>query len=438
MTAEVVGAGELPAVLDGFDLTDHTRFAAGVPHELFARLRREEPVLWHPPGTSADGDGFWVLTRHADIAAAALDPAFSTQGGPGRAGGGSHLEDLPAGVLAGVLVGMMDDPRHEQIKAVLRPAMTGAPAARYAERFAQLADDLVGRAAAAGRVDFMTDVSELYAVRAVATILGVPEEDWPLLERWGRDVLGFVNRRRGVVDDFSRATFAEMQQYFTDFVPARRRDADVDLGSALARGEVADGGPLTDRERDANLALMFITGLEQPRNTVAGAVLTFAEHPDQWRALREDRSLLPTAIEEVLRWNPPNPYNRRTATRDVELHGKHVRAGDKVTLWWPSANRDETVFPSASAVDITRSPNPHLSFGAGRHSCLGAEVARREIRIVLEALLDRVEEIRLTGPVVHAPNNKHTVILRMPVELVPAASPDPSTGKHHRTRGENR
>ncbi|WP_367129078.1 cytochrome P450 [Saccharothrix sp. HUAS TT1] len=429
MSAVDVGTAALPEVLDGFDLTDHTRFADGVPHEVFARLRREAPVLRHPPGTSADGDPFWVLTRHADIVAAASDPVFSTQGGPGRAGGGSHLEDLPAGVLAGVLIGMMDDPRHARMKDVLAPAMAGPAAARYAERFADLADALVGGAVRAGRVDFMTDVSELYAVRAIATVLGVPEADWPLLERWGADVLGFVNRRTGVVDDFSRATFQEMQRYFTDFVPARRDDRAVDLGSALARGELAEGGPMTDREREANLALMFITGLEQPRNTFAGAVLTFAEHPEQWRLLREDRSLLPTAIEEVLRWNPPNPYNRRTATRDVELHDQVIRAGEKVTFWWPSANRDEAAFADPATVDITRNPNPHLSFGAGRHACLGAEVARRQIGIALEALLDRVEEIRLTGPVVHAPNNKHTVILRMPVELVPANASEPSTRK---------
>jgi cytochrome P450 len=414
---------ELPAVLGGFDLTDQSRYAAGVPYDVFARLRAEAPILFHPPGTTADGEGFWVLTRHADIVAAGADPAFSAQGGGGRAGGGSHLEDLPFGVHAGVLFAMMDNPRHELIKRLLTPAVTGQVAAGLESELRGIAAELVDAAVARGGVDFMGEVSEPFALRAVALMLGVPRQDWEQLAGWGRGVLGFVNRRTGKVDEFSRTTFLAMQAYFKGLLDAKRGLPGDDLGAVLASGDIETGGgeaSLSPYEREANVTLLLITGFEQPRNTIAAAVQAFAGHPDQWKALREDRSLLPGALEEALRWNPPNPYNRRTATRDVTLRGSRIKAGDKVTFWWPSANRDEDVFAEPDVFDIRRSPNPHVSFGTGTHFCMGDEVGRLEIRLVLEALLDRVAEIRTTAPVVYAPNNKHTVILDMPVELVPA------------------
>ncbi|MBO1414203.1 cytochrome P450 [Streptomyces sp. FH025] len=417
---------ELPAVLGGFDLADQSRYADGVPYELFARLRREAPVLFHPGRSTADGDGFWVLTRHADIVAAGADPAFSAQGGGSRAGGGSHLEDLPMGVHAGVLFAMMDDPRHDLIRRLLRPAVTGKVAAGLADPMRGIAAELLaGARAAGGTVDFMKDLAEPYALRAISLLLGAPRADWDRLADWGRANLGFVNRLTATVDDGSRAVFAQMQQYFTELLDHKRTAPAGDLGSVLALGEIDQASgerPLTDLERDGNAVLILITGFEQPRNTIASGVLALAEHPEQWKALREDRSLLDGAIEEILRWAPPNPYNRRTATRDVELHGRLIKAGDKVTFWWPAANRDETVFEDPETFDIRRTVNPHLSFGTGTHFCLGDQVARLEIRLFLEALLDQVEEIRLTGPVVYAPNNKHTVILDMPVELVPLGS----------------
>ncbi|MFI1359082.1 cytochrome P450 [Streptomyces sp. NPDC020898] len=416
-------AGELPEVLGGFDLTDQSLFAAGVPYDVFGRLRREAPVLFHPPGLTADGDGFWVLTRHADIVAAGADTAFSAQGGGDRKGGGSHLEDLPFGVHAGVLFAMMDNPRHELIKKLLTPAVTGRVAAGLATELRGVAADLVDSAVARGRVDFMSEVSEPFALRSIALMLGVPRTDWQQLTEWGRGVLGFVNRRTGKVDEFSTTTFHAMQAYFQELLRTQRGRPGENLGAILANGDIDAGGgqgPLSGYEREANVTLLLITGFEQPRNTIAAAVQAFADRPEQWKALRADRSLLPNALEEALRWNPPNPYNRRTATRDVELRGSLIRAGDKVTFWWPSANRDEEVFAEPDVFDIRRSPNPHLSFGTGTHFCMGDEVGRLEIRLVLEALLDRVAEIRTTAPVTYAPNNKHTVILDMPVEFVPA------------------
>ncbi|MEU4268193.1 cytochrome P450 [Streptomyces sp. NPDC026092] len=414
---------EFPEILDGFDLTDHAGFARGIPYELFARLRREAPVLRHPAGTLPDGESFWVLTRHADIAAASVDPVFSSQGGGGRAGGGSHLEDLPfGGGLTGSVLAMMDNPRHDVFKHLLGPALATAVTELEPElraTAAALADEAISR----GRVNLVDEFTEPFALRSVALLLGIPREDWPTLTEWVHAVLGFTHRRTGRVDDASRAVYQNLRAYFTSLLEHKRERPADDLGSVLANGELpADSGQpaLTEMERETNASVLLVSGFEQPRNTIAGGLLAFAHHPDQWRELRKDRALLPTAVEEVLRWLPANPYNRRTLTEDVELHGRRLRAGDKVTLWWPSANRDETVFPDPDRFDVRRDPNPHLSFGHGVHYCLGDAFGRLEIRLALEALLDRVEEIRPAGPETWAPNNKHTVLLDVPVELVPA------------------
>ncbi|MCH0566305.1 cytochrome P450 [Streptomyces sp. MUM 136J] len=416
-------AEEYLEILGGFDLTDHSRFAEGIPYDLFARLRREAPVLYHPSGTLPDGEGFWVLTRHADITAASANPVFSSQGGGGRAGGGSHLEDLPfGGGLTGTVLAMMDNPRHDVFKHLLSPVLATATATLEPELgalAATLADELVGR----GTGNLVDDFSEPFSLRSVALLLGVPRDDWQRLTEWVHSVLGFTHRGTGTVDDASRATYANLRNYFTSLLEAKRRNPADDLGTLLALGELPPGtgqGPLGEMEREANASVLLVSGFEQPRNTIAGGLLAFARNPDQWQELRKDRSLLPTAVEEVLRWTPANPYNRRTLTQDVELHGRRMRAGEKVTLWWPAANRDESVFPDASRFDIRRDPNPHLSFGHGVHYCLGDAFGRLEIRLALEALLDRVEEIRLTAPETWAPNNKHTVLLDVPVELVPA------------------
>ena len=414
-------ADQLPEILGGFDLTDQQAFAQGIPYDLFARLRREAPLFRHPPGQTVDGESFWVLTRHADITAAAADSAYSAQGGGGRSGGGTHLDDLPAGALPGVLFGMMDDPRHALVKALLAPWVTGRAAAALEGGLRALAAELLEAAVAKGQADFVTEVSEEFAVKSMALLLGAPREDWDRLLDWGRSCLGFLNRRTGLPDEQSAATFGAMQEYFKELLLRKRAQPGEDVATVLAVGELSedrgDEPPLSPLERAVNLTVLMVTGLEQPRNTIAGGVLAFAEHPGQWQALREDRSLMPGAIEEVLRWNPPNPYNRRTATRDMELHGRTINAGDKVTFWWPSANRDEAVYTDPDRFDIRRDPNPHLSFGYGAHFCLGDETARLQIRLVLEELLDRAEEIRPAGKVVWVANNKHTVLLDVPLEF---------------------
>jgi cytochrome P450 len=415
---------ELPAALGGFALTDQPRYAGGFPHEVFAQLRRSAPILWHPGVHTRDGEGFWVLSRYADVVAAADLPALSSQGGPGRAGGGTHIDDLQAGVHAGVCINMMDDPRHQLLRELVSPGVARAVLDRRLPAIRAMAAELVDTAVSKGRCDLQSEVTAPFAIQTIALMLGAPESDWPRLVEWAQAVAGLDNRASGKVDDSATATVYAVYEYSQTLLKARRAGEPADdFMSLLAHHELAPHPaerPLSDFEREAFFCLVLMAGSEPSRNTMAGGLLALAQHPDQWQALRADRSLLPGAIEEILRWTSPTPYNRRTATQDLTIGDARVLAGQKVTLWWASANRDEAVFTAAGAFDIRRDPNPHLAFGRGIHSCLGEQLARMEIGMLLTELADRVAEIRLAGPVDWAPSNKHTVVLHVPVELLPA------------------
>ncbi|MDQ2959008.1 MAG: cytochrome P450 [Actinomycetota bacterium] len=417
---------KLPSVLEGFDLTDQSQFARGFPHEVFGRLRAEAPVLWHPPGRTADGEGFWVLSRYEDMREAADNPVFSAQGGGGRAGGGTHIDDLQTGVHAGVLINMIDDPRHELIRNLVRPVVIRETVQAREPELRAIAADLVERAVAAGSCDFQQNISAPYAIQAIALILGAPREDWPLLVKYGQTLAGFDERNSGqITEDASKTAYA-IYEYSKKLIALKRADGasdgPIDLMTVMAKAELpaeADR-PLTEYEREAFFCLLLLAGSEPPRNAMAAGVLALAQHPEQWQALRADRSLLPGAIEEMMRWSSPTPYNRRTATEDVTFRDAEIKAGEKITFWWASANRDSAVFTDPMTFDIRREHNPHLACGYGTHSCLGEQLARIEIRLLLEELLDRVERIEVSGEVRWAPSNKHTVTLQMPVTLTAA------------------
>lgn len=418
------GTGEeLPAALGGFDLTDLERFADGFPHEVFARLRREAPMLYHPGGRTAEGEGFWVLSSYADVVKAGSDnELFSSEGGGGRANGGTHIDDLPQGIFGGVMVPMMDDPRHALFKDVLRRSVTPEAVANLSDRLRDRAEGIVAKAVGAGRCDAQQAIARELSLTTVALLLGVPESDWGRFFSWTDVAMGYEDRETGEVSNRSQEVLAEMFNYGVGALAAKRAEPPTDeLLSVLAHGQWEGENPLTDFERQANFNLLSLAGSEPPRGALSIAMLALAEHPDQWAALRADRSLLDGAVEEALRWASPTPYNRRTVTRDTELNGVALKAGEKVTLWWASANRDESVFTDASTFDIRRDPNPHVGFGMGGHTCLGEQLGRLQMRILLETLLDQAERIEPTGPATWARNNKHIVALTVPVAFTPAS-----------------
>jgi len=270
-----------------------------------------------------------------------------------------------------------------------------------------------------GRCDFLRDVAAELPLQVTAALFGVPQADRHKIFEWTTAFVDYADRDLGQSSARLARAAAELAAYGGDLIAAKRaRPGDDMLSIAIHAAAPAASGPprrLADAEILPLLSLLLVAGAETTRNAIAGGLLALIERPEQMSALRADRSLLATAVEEILRWTAPTAYNRRTATRDVELGGQKLRAGDKVTHWYPSANRDEAVFAEPGRFDIRRDPNPHLSFGHGAHHCLGASLARSEIRIVLEELLPRVAEIELDGPVEWARSNKHTGIRRMPV-----------------------
>jgi len=409
--------------IDDIDLTDLDRFAAGFPHDLFALLRRAAPVWFHPatPHTPG-GEGFWVLSRYADVQAAAADGVtFSSATGGARDGGGTLIEDLPLGFAAGVLLNMMDDPRHKRIRKLVTPNVSPRTLAAMETELRQRTATILDAIAERGRCDFLVDVAAELPLQAIARLLGVPQADRHQLFTWANTTLDYDDRNLGGHSEKTLAASAAMFEYGGRLIAEKRRQPADDMLSAVMHGrvEAADGTPepLADLEIQMFFNLLVAAGSETTRNAIAAGLLAFIDHPEQWQLLQSDRALLPSAVEEILRWTSSTPYNRRTATRRVGVRGQTIQAGDKVTLWWASANRDEAVFAAPFRFDVRRSPNPHLTFGHGAHFCLGANLARVEIRLVFDGLLDRFDEIALAGPVEWTRSNKHTGVRHMPVRL---------------------
>ena len=408
--------------LDAVDLTDLDRFAAGFPHDVFTALRREHPVWFHPPTRhTPGGEGFWVLTRYDDIATAAANPALSSATGGERSGGGTLIEDLPLGFAAGVLLNMMDDPRHRRFRRLAAPAVSPR-ALREAEaelgvRTAAILDAVLAR----GRCDFLVEIAAELPLQVIAKLLGIPQADRHRLFAWANATLDYDDRDLGGQSDKQLAAGAAMFEYGSHLIAEKRRAPADDLLSAVVRGVLddADGAAerLTELELQMFFNLLIAAGSETTRNSLALGVMALIEHPEQWRALQNDRAVLSSAVEEMLRWASSTPYNRRTATGELTIGGQTLRAGDKVTLWWASANRDQNVFADSFRFDVRRAPNPHLAFGHGAHFCLGAVLARLEMRVMLDALLERCARIELDGAVEWTRSNKHTGLRHMPVRL---------------------
>jgi cytochrome P450 len=409
--------------LQDIDLTDLDRFARGFPHDVFAFLRREAPVWFHPPTEhTPGGEGFWVVTKHADCLAVSADAStFSSATGPGRDGaGGTLIEDLPGGFAAGVLLNMMDDPRHQRVRKVLTPAVSPRAIAILEERLRERTAAILDAVAEQGSCDLVVDVAAELPLQAIAHLLGVPQADRHLLFRWATATLDYDDRDLGQASERTQAASAAMFEYGAKLIAAKRASATADMLSTVVHSV---DPTVSDLELQMLFNLLIAAGSETTRNSITLGVLALAHEPRQWRMLDENRELMPAAVEEVLRWASTTPYNRRTATADVVLRGQSIRAGDKVTLWWASANYDEDVFPDPCTFDVTRRPNPHLAFGHGGHFCLGATLARIEIRLVLEAFLDRFDAVEPTGPLAWTRSNKHTGVRHAPVALVRKATP---------------
>ena len=411
----------LPGPL-GVDLCDLDRFDRGFPHDVFAELRSEHPVWFHPATPHVPGgEGFWVLSRYADVLAAASDGVtFSSVTGGARDGGGTLIEDLPPG-FTGVLLNMTDDPFHQRFRSLLTPSVAPRAIAAMEADLRARASAIVEGALERGRVDLLVEVAAELPLQAAAALIGVPQSDRAQLIEWADATLDHSDRDLGGSSERAAEAAAAMFAYGDALIARRRAEPGEDLLSAAVHGTVEEDGErrgLRHDELQLLFSLLVAAGTETTRNTIAVGVAELASHDRDWTALAADTSRVPTAVEEMLRWASSTPYNRRTVTRDVEVGAQVLRAGDKVTLWWASANRDEREFAEPNRFDIARTPNRHLAFGHGPHFCLGARLARLEIRVLLEELLTRVASVVQVGPIEWTRSNKHTGVRHLPVELV--------------------
>lgn len=396
------------------DLTDLDNFAAGFPHELFAAHRREAPVYWHEPTEhTPDGEGFWSVATHAETLAVLRDAEtyLSVTGGE-RPYGGTLLQDLS---IAGQVLNMMDDPRHAEIRRLVSSGLTPRMIRRVEDDLRARTRRLLDGVEPGVGFDFLVDVAAELPMQMICILLGVPESERHWLFHAIEPQFDFGGSRSAAMPQMStEEAGSRMYTYGSELIAAKRAEPTDDMLSVVAN---ATDPSLSDLELYLFFSLLFSAGAETTRNAVAGGLLALIENPAQMALLRDDLSALPTAIEEMVRWTSPSPSKRRTATRAVTLGGCDIEPGQKVQVWEGSANRDSLVFEQPDVFDITRKPNPHLGFGYGIHYCLGANLARLELRVLFEELLSRFSSARLVKPVEWTRSNRHTGIRHLVVEL---------------------
>ncbi|MCG7580719.1 cytochrome P450 [Mycolicibacterium sp. OfavD-34-C] len=398
------------------DFTDLDNFADGFPHALFALHREQAPVYWHAPTENTpDGEGFWSVATHAETLAVLRDPdTYSSVTGGERPFGGTLLQDLP---IAGQLLNMMDDPRHAAVRRLVSSGLTPRMIRRVEDDLRERARRLLDEVEPGTPVDFLVDVAAEVPMQMICILLGVPESERHWLFESIEPSFDFGGSRKASITRLSvEEAGSRMYSYGQELIAAKRAQPSDDMLSVVVNSADPE---LSDIESYLFFNLLFSAGAETTRNAIAGGLLALAEHPDAYRELRADPALLPTAIEEMVRWTAPSPSKRRTVTRPATLGGQSLEPGQKVLVWEGSANRDGAVFTDPGLFDIRRKPNPHMGFGHGVHYCLGANLARLELRVLFEEILGRYSEVRLATPVEWARSNRHTGIRHLVVEFTP-------------------
>jgi cytochrome P450 len=395
------------------DLSDHDAFLERVPHEWFATLRREAPVYFNP---EPDGPGFYAVTRYADIREVHRHPEiYSSELG------GTSLEDLePDQVEARKSMLDMDPPRHDELRAIIARRFTPRAVQVWEDAVRTVTDRVLDAALAKGEFDFVEEIASEIPMQVFAEILGVPQEERRHIIDLGDRLLGNADPEYAQPTDdshrllpFSSPAALEMFEFGRKMAAVRREHPRDDIVTQLALDE-----RLTQRDFDVYFVLLATAGNETTRHTITHGLLALLEHPDQLARLRSDPELFKPAAEEMLRWATPVHHFRRTTTRATELAGTEIPAGAKVTTWFVSGNRDEEVFANPDAFDVGRTPNKHMAFGPGGiHHCMGAHLAKLEVRIAFEELLARVTDIELAGPAERLRSNFFNGVKRLPVRV---------------------
>jgi cytochrome P450 len=417
-----MGVATTDVDLSKIDLVNPDNYVERVPFEWFDELRHRAPVVWHEE--KAPNRGFWAVTRYDDLVSVHMDwQTFSSEKGA------VSLEELDEDQLR-IRKSMLetDPPKHRELRNICNKRFSARGVGTYEDFIREVAVKVLDRALEHEELDFVTEISRELPIRFLCAIFTVPQEDAPMLIRWGDAMIGNQDPEftHAVVDQvdteeyrnlpFRSPIALEMFDYAHGQRDLRLDEPQDDVITALTVAQRE--GVLTEREFDNYFGLLMIAGNETTRHTISHGMLALMEHPDQLQRLRDDPSLIPNAVEEILRWATPVLHFRRTAARDTELRGQTIREGDKVVTWYISATRDQTAFPDPYRFDVGRRPNEHVTFGpGGPHFCLGAHLAKLETKVLLQELLPRLKHIEPTGPVQRMRSNFVNGIKHMPVRV---------------------
>ena len=400
--------------LSDVDLLDPDVFRTGQHHEMFRVLRAEDPVHW---SDEPDGPGFWSVTRHADLIEVNREPQLFSS-----AEQGISIQDIgDDNAMVREMMLYMDPPRHTRYRRLVNkgftPRMIGLLETGLRTKSQLILDNVVEK----GSCDFVIDISAELPLQAIAELMGVPAEDRHKLFEWSNRMIGIDDPEFEGDRDNAGEAAAELYMYANSLAAQKRESLTDDILSKLLGSEI-DGDALTETEFDMFFMLLAVAGNETTRNATSHGMRALLDNPDQFDKLKANPELLPSAIEEILRWATPVLHFRRTAMEDYELGGKQIKKGDKVVIWHISANRDEAVFDDPYRFDIERSPNDHIAFGGGgAHFCLGANLARMELNLIFSEILNRVPDMTANGETEYLRSNFIGGIKHMPVKFTPSA-----------------
>ncbi|MFD5471701.1 cytochrome P450 [Streptomyces sp. NPDC127105] len=423
MTAQTMST---PDDISTVDLTDPRTFEENDLREYWRRLRTTRPLHWHPP--TGDAPGFWVISRYADVMALYKDNKRLTSER------GNVLVTLLAGgdSATGKMLAVTDGAPHRNLRNVLLKAFSPQALKPISDRVRQNTTRLVVEAVRRGECDFATDVAEHIPMNTISDLLGVPTADREFLLNLNKSALSSNEEGQSETDAWLARN--EILLYFNELVAERRAKPTEDVISVLANSTV-NGEPLSEEVIVLNCYSLILGGDETSRLSMIDAVRTLTRHPDQWQSLRDREVTLESATEEVLRWATPAMHFGRRAVTDVELHGQVIAAGDIVTLWNSSANRDEEVFADPYVFDLNRSPNKHITFGYGPHFCLGAYLGRVEVNAMLDALRTYSTGFEVIGEPQRIHSNFLTGLCSLPVRFEPDEAALAAYGSGNGARG---
>ena len=377
--------------LEDIDLSNPDNFVPGTPHHWFRELRAQDPVHWHP---EKKGSGFWCISKYEDVKTISRNPLlFSSWLG------GTNIEDRDEAALSGMRMIMlnMDPPQHVKFRRIVQRGFTPQMTAKQEVYLRALATRIVDAVASEGECDFVEALAAELPLQVICELMGVPQEDRKLIFELSNKLIGFDDPEFQNSEEDARNASMQMFGYAMKLAERYRKEPADNLTTALLLHEI-DGEKLTEIEYCSFFLLLLVAGSETTRTVTTNGFKALLEHPDQLRRLVANPALVPQAVEEFVRFDPAVHYFRRTATDDTEIRGRKIKKGQKVVMWYPSANRDEDIFAEPDRFDVGREDNQHLAFGIGEHFCLGANLARLELVVIFQEMLKRLKNPRLTAP----------------------------------------